>query len=216
MCCEEKAVQTVQTLITGFGPFGAVLDNPSQRLVDHFAVHPVPGHELTTQVLPVSFRRAPQEMIEALEHGDANGRPFDLVLMLGVAANAPTWRVERYGRNRDASIRDVDGYLPAAASIVAEAPMLLPVTVPGEAVTTAIQRVGLPVIASEDAGGYLCNHILFRTLHFLAMTGSRTRALFLHVPSDETTGGAGAVCFPFAQQVIAVEAVLQALLAPEI
>src|SRR5438270_8730212 len=108
----------MQTLLTGFGPFGAVLSNPSQRLVDRFAAHPVPGHDLSPLVLPVSFTRTPVLLAEALSRGGRDGVPFDLVLMLGVAANAAAWRVERYGRNRNAATEDVDGFTPEPAPIV--------------------------------------------------------------------------------------------------
>jgi pyroglutamyl-peptidase len=204
----------LQTLLTGFGPFITVLSNPTGRLVERFEQETVSGHEISTCLLPTSFRRAPEMMDAALERGGRDGRPFDLVLMLGVAQNSPGWRVERYGRNWNNACEDVDGYIPDAGPILASAPEALTATLPTEDLVAALHRAGLPAVASDSAGGYLCNHILFHTLFRLQEAGSATRAGFLHVPADELT------CAPevlasapstFAQQVAAVRAVLEVL-----
>ena len=79
-----------------------------------------------------------------------------------------------------------------------------------------LRRAGLPANSSDSAGGYLCNYILFYTLERLRTVGSPTRAGFLHVPPDERTFEPGVMAeapSTFAQQVIAVRVVLEALTA---
>ena len=203
----------VQTLLTGFGPFGPVLSNPTGRLVEHFAREAVEGHRITTCLLPTSFRRAPAIMDLALEAGGEAGQPFDLILMLGVAQGSPGWRVERYGRNADNARPDVDDFTPEAGPIVANGPNILNVTLPVEELVTALLRAGLPTVASDSAGGYLCNHILYHTLYRLHRDGAKTAAGFLHVPADDLTGGPAvpSAASTFNQQVAAVRAVLAAL-----
>lgn len=206
----------LQTLLTGFGPFGTVISNLTERLVTYFAARNVPGHRLTPCTLPVSFARAPETLRAALERGGPDGRPFDNILMLGVATGSKVWRVERFGRNRDsARLPDSDGFMPPERTIAPDAPEVLPVSFPVEALVTALECAGLPVIASESAGAYLCNHGLFWLLCHLQRTGSPARAGFLHVPADDQTFAPGlttAPMFPFARHIVAVETVLSALL----
>jgi pyroglutamyl-peptidase len=153
-----------------------------------------------------------------IEAGGAAGQPFDLVLMLGVAQTSPVWCVERFGTNFDGGSRaDVDGSAPPPRVISFEAPERLPVSVPVEALVVALDRAGLPVRASDSAGGYLCNHVLFTALHYMRIIGHSARAGFLHVPADERTlasGSGGGPVFPFSRHVEAVRTALAALAAP--
>jgi pyroglutamyl-peptidase len=203
-----------QTLLTGFGPFGTVLSNPSERLLKHFAEEEIPGRELTCCLLPVSYQRAPLLIQAAFERGSRNGRPFDEVLMLGVAGGSANWRVERFGRNYSETALDIDGYAPASPVIHLDAPNCLPSTLPVQDIVAEMERRGLPVIASESAGAYLCNHILFTTLYYLQRAGSPVRAGFLHVPADELTfppEQSNKPQYPFDLHIEAVRAALTAI-----
>ena len=205
---------TMQTLVTGFGAFGAVTHNPTLRLAEHFANRTTAGHALTCAVLPVSFRTAAERMRALIEIGGADGQPFDMVLMLGVASGSAHWRVEKFGRNWDDALRDADGYTPTAGEILPGGPEILPATLPIEPQIAAIEALGLPVKASDSAGAYLCNHVLYATLQHLQSVSSPIRAGFLHVPADDETfdpGVTSAPMFPFARHVAVVEAVLAAL-----
>ncbi len=204
-----------QTLLTGFGPFGTVACNPTERLVRYFAETEVAGHDLTTCVLPTSFTRAPEMFRAALADGGRDGRPFDYVLMLGVASGSKHWRVERMGRNRDeAPLPDIDDFTPPTRRIDPDAPEVLPVHFPVETLVTALEGTGLPVVASDSAGAYLCNHLLFAALNHLQNRNHPARAGFLHVPADEQTFASNrttAPQFPFAQHIQAVQVVLSIL-----
>ncbi|MCS6776063.1 MAG: hypothetical protein RMJ43_04295 [Chloroherpetonaceae bacterium] len=209
------AANRLQILLTGFGPFRSVVSNPTERLIGHFRSEPVPGHDLTLRVLPVAFREAGQILLADLEVGGREGRPFDRVLLLGVAQGSRCWRVEQWGRNQVGLLPDVTGYVPPAGPIVADGPPLLPCTLPVERMTAAIEYAGLPAVASQNAGDYLCNYVLYLTLHYLQTRGYPARAGFLHVPADEQTfrpGVTTASCFPFARQVAALRAVLHTLI----
>ena len=210
----------MQTLLTGFGPFGSVVDNPTERLLRHFAEHDVPGHTLTVCALPTSFARAAQTFQAAFEAGGQDGQPFQLILMLGVASGSDHWRVETQGLNWDEpGIPDVDGYATPGRYIVPNGPARLPVTLPPDHMEQAIRAMGAPVAQSVSAGAYLCNHLLYTALHRLQANNSSVRAGFLHVPADEQTYApdytpkTGCI-FPFAQHIDAVRAALNACAAP--
>ena len=208
----------LQTLLTGFGPFLSVVDNPAQRLTRYFEATPVPGHNLTTQVLPVSFREATGIVHQAIAAGGTEGRPFEVILMLGVAAKRTHWSVECTARNRSTtSTADAENALWPYPCIVADAPDILPATLPAGALASAIAHIGLPAIASDNAGDYLCNHLLFWTLNHLRTRSHAARAGFLHIPADPDTFGPDVVSasiFTFQQHCAAVQAVLEALTLP--
>ena len=208
--------QTLHTLLSGFGPFGNVSDNPTERLARHFDTVTVPGHELTICTLPTSYTRAPQLLQEALRQGDRDGNPFDVVLMLGVAAGSENWRVETQGLNwNDSNMADVDGVQMSGSPITDEGPARLPITLSAHLIERAIHAVGAPVVLSVSAGAYLCNHLLYTTLYHIG-ENSPIRAGFLHVPADEKTYDAestenGECVFPFSQHVSVLRSVLEAL-----
>src|SRR2546423_15717174 len=95
----------MRILITGYGPFEGVVDNPSARIAEWFREHGFEGHEITALILPVSYSRATAMIREILTPGG-----FDAVLVMGVAPLESEMRIERIGRNRDSSNRpDCDG-----------------------------------------------------------------------------------------------------------
>ena len=169
-----------------------VLSNPTERLARRFG----------GLVLPTSFARAPRLLSESLVGSD-------LVLMLGVAESSEGFRVETFGRNRDeARLPDVDGERPHRV-IVPGAPEQLPVTLDAERLCAAIAAAGIPASLSPSAGGYVCNHVLFSTLH--ALQGTPVRAGFLHVPADRDTHVTPRTERSFDVLVAAVEAALSSI-----
>jgi len=163
----------VKVLVTGFGPFGNIVDNPTTRLTKVFDGERIAGRDVVGLALPTSFARAPELLAEKLA-----SEKFDALLMLGVAEAAHAVRIERFARRRrTARMPDVDGAMPA----VLDGPEVLPVTVDVDALDRALEGFGAEL--SDDAGAYVCNHTLY------AMLGSArgVRIGFLHLPPDERT-----------------------------
>ncbi|MDE2208031.1 MAG: hypothetical protein KGK12_15485, partial [Armatimonadetes bacterium] len=200
----------MRTLLTGYGPFGAVAANPSQSLVEWFDLTGAPGHALTCLSLPVSYTRAMAVLEAALTTG-VDGHPYDAVLSLGVAAGETAWRVERLAFNRTGR-PDIDGYAPSTGLLEEAGPPELEATLPCEMLAQAIVAQGLPARISDSAGDYLCNAALYRSLRYAAQAGDSTRCGFIHIPSDvagKTREDEPA--FEFADHVRAVEAALEAI-----
>jgi len=155
-------------LVTGFGPFGRVVDNPSARLATSAV-------GVDSVVLPTSFARAPSMLRAATE-----GKDYDVVLLLGVAEGQPEFGVEQCGRNVvSARIPDVDGAMPVGV-VVEGAPEVIAVTLDVARVHGALRA---PSRLSDSAGTYVCNALLFHALH----AAVAPRVGFLHVPPDERT-----------------------------
>jgi pyroglutamyl-peptidase len=169
----------MRTLLTGFGPFLDVSDNPSARLARHFSVHGAPGHRLTVRVLPVSFGWTGI----ILPHLIKAGR-YDAALLLGVdSGGGDRIRLERFGRNvTRGNSPDVDGFAPGEAPITPGAPDLFATRVDVGGLLGKLEAEGIVSYLSEDAGGYVCNHVYYTALRAIAEADLPTRCLFLHVP----------------------------------
>lgn len=151
-------------LVTGFGPFQKVMDNPSARLAKALHGREAAGHRIVSEVLPVSFERGPGralELVHALQPVAAVG--------FGVAEGRPVAMVER----RATAIRrgvDVDG---VSLNATVEGPAELRATLDPDAMATAL---GLTI--SDDAGTYVCNAWLYEMARY-----ARIPAVFIHIPA---------------------------------
>ncbi len=172
----------MRTVLTGFGPFGSVIDNPSARVVERLAGSGVADHALQTRVLPVSYRHVERELPALLESGD-----FDAVVLLGVAGRSTAVRLERYGRNVLAGKQDCEGFVSAGERILPNGPDLLETAVALDEMLGAVQEAGVPAVVSDDAGTYLCNYAYYLALHTLREPGRSAPCLFVHLPPDEHT-----------------------------
>lgn len=151
-------------LVLGFGPFGVVVDNPARRLA--LASTGVVGAcRVVGREMPVSYDRCEAVTLDAVrELAPA------FVLGVGVARTRAVAELESVGRNAATTTEpDVDG---VALADHGHGPLELPVQ-HAEALARAL---GVPL--STDAGGYVCNSWLYRSLR------AGLPAAFLHVPLE--------------------------------
>jgi pyroglutamyl-peptidase len=178
----RQAIEPCTTvLLTGFGPFPGVPVNASSDLVRRIvraARRRHPAARFAVAVLPTQWRHA-QNRIEALHR---RHRPA-LALHFGVASGTDGIRLETEARNFCRSSIDAAGALPPAPVLCAEGPMERHATIEISAIADALREGGWPVSISQDAGGYLCNAVLY---HSLASAENRDRCQvgFVHIPSD--------------------------------
>lgn len=160
-------------LVTGFGPFLDVQENPSGELALRLAADPPSGVRVRAEVLPVSFAGAPAAIDAALADTGC-----DAYLSMGVH-RGPEFRIETVGRRLLTSesadndgVRGVDLELGEAPDLVTAYDLA--------ALTEVLRAAGGDPIVSADAGGYVCE----RVQRHLLECGARDRrpALFLHVP----------------------------------
>jgi pyroglutamyl-peptidase len=166
----------VTILVTGFGPFGGLRANPSALIVEHLA-RTAPAHMLC-EVLRTEFAAAEQRVRELLrEH-----RPSALIA-LGVAASASDVRLERQAANLDdARQPDNAGHQPTGTPIVAGGRDALFATLPIQEMFAGVRELGVPVSISDDAGRFVCNHVMYAALDEINRSGLPTRCGFIHVP----------------------------------
>lgn len=196
-------------LVTGFEPFGGEDTNPSWEVCRALpaAIGRAP---LETLLVPTQFRLAIEETAAAIER--ANPR---LVILLGQAGGRACLSVERVAINvDDARIADNAGSQPVDEPVAPAGPAAYFASVPVKAMTAAIREAGIPAEVSNSAGTFVCNHLFYGVLHFLAASGRDARAGFIHVPWLESQAVArpGEPAMALATMVRGVEAAIVAAL----
>lgn len=151
-------------LVTGFGPFGQIQENPSSLLAAACAC--------PHRILEVSF-----EAVDAFVAELAQNPPENL-LLLGVHGATRSMSLEIFGRNQIGPHPDVRGVM-RPGRIEPSGPMTLSSTLWPRGLSAA---VGEPnIVFSRSAGSYLCNYTLYRCLRALPSS----KVGFLHVPTQE-------------------------------
>lgn len=168
-------------LVTGFDPFGGESANPSWEICSRLP-REIGGMRIETCRVPCEFRRAIEVVAEAVERHQPS-----IVLCLGQAGGRGRIGVERVAINvDDARMPDNAGAQPVDEPIAAEGPPAYFATLPVKAMARAIRAAGIPAEVSNTAGTYVCNHLMYGVLHFIAASGRETRAGFIHVPYAES------------------------------
>ncbi|PRC91811.1 pyroglutamyl-peptidase I [Solimicrobium silvestre] len=166
-------------LLTGFEPFAQSDINPSWEVAraldgwrtEQFIVHSVQ--------LPCVFGTAQQAMIHAIEQY----RP-DVVIALGQAGGRCEITPERIAINiDDARIPDNAGSQPIDIPVAAAGPAAYFSTLPIKAIVQNLSANGIPSAVSQSAGTFVCNHVFYGLMHYLATKQNPARAGFIHVPS---------------------------------
>lgn len=154
-------------LLTAFEPFDATGTNSSLEVLRRLDLP-----WLQTAVLPVSYRRAAEEITTLIE---AN-RP-DLVVCLGQAGGESTVRLEKVALNYTrASVADNDGVLLRCGAVIPDAPDAIFTKTEIEALLDRLSEKHA-VKLSLTAGSYVCN-----STYFTALYRNNGQALFVHLP----------------------------------
>ncbi len=158
----------MRILVTVFEPFGGNDTNISQKVLDAIPT------DVTKLLLPVSFRRAPEVLNEAIDQFQP-----DVIISMGQAAEGDKIRLEHLAINMmDSAKGDNDGYMPNEELICPEAPLALKTALPVKQLCADCINAGLPTMVSNSAGLYVCNRIYFEALR-------RTlNSLFVHIPKN--------------------------------
>ncbi len=176
-------------LLTGFGPFPGVADNPSGALACHLAnAIESADQSLTALLLPVDWQRT----ADALRSGLDYVRP-DIVLMFGVSKKATGFRIERFAYNGIQPRADCEGFLPPRSRICIAHPYRLESALPAAKLARALKSAGHAATVSRSAGRYLCNLSYLHALGWASEAQPTPLVSFIHIPtpSVQTTSFEG-------------------------
>lgn len=168
-------IAAARVLVTGFGPFPGIADNPSAAVAAALGRRRRRGPAIVAAVLSTEWRG-----LAALDDLLRTAAP-DAVLHIGVAPRASRPRLELRAYNRAAALPDAVGARPPGRLVDAAGPAIRRVA----AMPAGLARRGLA--RSLDPGAYLCNATLYRSL---ALSPARRPVAFLHIPPVAMRRGA--------------------------
>jgi pyroglutamyl-peptidase len=167
-----------RVLLTGFGPFPGVADNPSAWLAETLAQRAAldADAELHARVLPTSWQDA-----RLMPHFYEELQPH-VMIHFGVSQRAKTFRVERSAHNRADRRVDAHGLMPSAPIIHPEGADRFDTEVPEAALAAHLRACRVPAASSRSAGSYLCNFLYYHSLAWARGQTDPRLALFVHIP----------------------------------
>jgi pyroglutamyl-peptidase len=180
LASEPRSGRRPVILLTGFGPFPSVPVNATTLLVPELAervARRFRSHAVVPHIVPTEWAAGPDAATTLLaDHAPA------IVLHFGVSSRARGFEIELTGRNHRAAAADACGEIPPTPSVIEGAPRELYATIPAARIVARLKRLGLPAFLSRDAGTYLCNSLLFRSLHAARELRLATCSGFVHLP----------------------------------
>ncbi len=164
-------------LLTGFAPFGGERTNPSWEVASWLDGKEIGGATIHTLELPVNCKRAAKMITDAI----ARAKPA-AVLGLGQAGGRSSLSIERIAVNlADEHASRESGGGANAKPVVANGPDAYFARLPLAPMLQALGRAAIPAAMSLSAGIYVCNTVMYATLHALRQR-PQVPAGFIHLP----------------------------------
>ena len=169
-----RGIMQKPILVTGFEAFGEHETNVSQSVAESLASQVVRGHVIQSLILSVDYDGsiAVSNMLDEHE--------FAAIIHIGLAANSEYPRIEIRAKDiLDFRIPDNSGRQLRESVISGNGDLMSSISPEDWDIASMIDQ---PVI-SDDAGEYICNETLYRTL--LKLEG-KTPCFFLHLPLQQS------------------------------
>ncbi|MBI6548805.1 pyroglutamyl-peptidase I [Xenorhabdus lircayensis] len=165
-------------LVTGFEPFDGETINPSWEATKLLQGHQIAGANVEVCQLPCIFDAALEHLYAAIDQIQP-----ELVISVGQSGGRANISVERIAINiNDASIPDNAGKQPIDTPIIPGGPAAYFSSLPTKAMVNELKKAGIPASVSQTAGTFVCNHVMYGLLHYLAQKYPSVYGGFIHVP----------------------------------
>ena len=162
-------------LVTAFEPYDRWDTNSSWLTLVELTRNMPTEPRLVTRRYPVDFLQTRKRLEKDLE------ADFDFVLHLGQAPGSGNIRLEAIALNLGSALED-DPDQPNV--LVPDGPLAYRSPLPLSTWAGQLRAAGVPARVSFHAGTYLCNALLYYSLHLARERGLRTQAAFIHLPLD--------------------------------
>ncbi len=171
-----------RVLLTGFKPFPEYPVNATETLVPELcaaARRAFPDVRFDTAILPTEWHVAPAR----LQHLLAEMQP-DIALGFGISGRATRLTLETRGLNWRRESEDAAGVEVKKGRLVVGGPGHIPARLPLANIVGRLRRRGIAARVSRDAGGYLCNALLYHGLLQAPHVDGLQQIGFVHIPAD--------------------------------
>ena len=167
----------MKILVTGFDPFGQDTINPALEAVKQLP-NEILGASIIKLEIPTMFHQSANVVNLAIQQHQP-----DFVVHIGQAGGRFGITPERIAINLDdARIADNSSQQPIDQLIAENGPAAYFSQLPVKAMVANMQEVGIPATVSNSAGTFVCNHIMYQTLHYCQMNYPQIQSGFIHVP----------------------------------
>jgi len=138
----------------------------------------IDGVKIIKQELPTVYGKSFDILLPILEQE----RP-DAVISVGQAGGRASISIERVAINiNDSIMADNDGTIHTDQQIVTNSPAAYFSTLPVKDIIRDLHQTGIPAAISNTAGTFVCDHIMYTTLHYAAINNPDMKVGFVHVP----------------------------------
>ena len=167
----------MKILVTGFDPFGGESINPAWEAVKRLP-NEIAGATVKTIQIPTVFGDSAEKLFAEIDAFEP-----DAVVCIGQAGGRFAITPERVAINvDDARIPDNKGNQPIDVVIQEDGEPAYFATLPIKAMVEFIGKAGVPASVSNTAGTFVCNHIMYQALYYVAKHRPQAKAGFIHVP----------------------------------
>ncbi|MGM0421400.1 MAG: pyroglutamyl-peptidase I [Bacillota bacterium] len=167
-----------KVLLTGFDPFNEEKVNPAGEVIKRLAGREISGYELDTLEVPTVRQKSLRQIEAKIDEISP-----DMVISIGQAGGRAAISVERVAINiDDYRIEDNEANSPVDRPINPDGPAAYFATLPIKAMVKAVQDIGIPAEVSNTAGTFVCNHVMYGVLDFIARKNLDILAGFIHIP----------------------------------
>ncbi|MER2262235.1 MAG: pyroglutamyl-peptidase I [Psychrobacillus sp.] len=165
-------------LLTGFEPFLELPVNPTMKIVEELNGLEINGYKIIGRILTVDFRSSGDELLQLLK-----AEKPDAHISLGLAAGRYKITPERIAINIQDGEVDNQGNKPIDEVIHVDGQPAYFSTLPIRRMVEKLIQSGFPAEISNTAGTYLCNHVMYKALHYANMTKNPMKSGFIHIPA---------------------------------
>ncbi|MFC4354332.1 pyroglutamyl-peptidase I [Chryseomicrobium palamuruense] len=169
-------------MLTGFEPFLSFTVNPTMKIVEELDGQQIGGYQIVGKILSVDFKQTGDQLVELLDKEQP-----DALISLGLAGGRYKITPERIALNFNdvvATNTDNSGNAPIDEPIVEGGPAGYLSTLPYRNMINRLLESGYPSEISNSAGTYLCNHTMYKGLHYFAEKGMNVPSGFIHIPAS--------------------------------
>lgn len=178
-------------VVTGFEAFHTNGENPTEEVVK-LLPRSIRGHKLYPLLLPVLYKESFDKFIELIKDIDV-----DVIIHLGLAGGREGITPERIAVNlNDASIKDNNGVILRDKKIIEDGENAYFSTLPIKQIVSKLKEKHIDAYISNSAGLYVCNDLMYRTLHYINKNNLNIKAGFIHVPFMDEQDSKGKYSMP--------------------